>query len=604
MLVEHRLAGVAAIEGVQRGGAELQPQRDEAGDADDPGEQRHPAVPVAGPAEPAKQADSLTGSLPGMRGARRAGVRHGDLPRAEERLLLPILAVTAAKVVLRGEAPARAATPRAYSAGSTRPPSTRLLRSLMPPGYDRRANRSWTAGMPAPHRGRHEHQHSMGAVMSKELLIKGGHVVTVDPDLGDLPVGDVLVTDGVITAVGPDLAPTTTAAEVIEAAGRLVIPGMVDTHRHVWQGAIGGYTPQITGAGYGPAVLTGISLKHSPEDVYAGTMWGALQALDAGITTIADWAHNDQSPAHADADLRGLRDSGIRGYFLYGGPGPATGDPNPPHPADARRMRDQYFASGTYGRLRMGMALRGPCFTSAERNAEDYAFARDLGLPISVHVGMAGTADAVTTLQRYRLLGADVNYVHGNMLTDREFDLIAETQGTVTITPSTDMLMQFGTFPATGPALSRGIVSGFGIDTICSAGNDLFSEMRLALAAERSRANAPALASGKQVPTVDLHQRDMLRLATIDGARVWRLDDEIGTLTPGKQADIAIIDMRSPHLDGFGDPVAVMVLGAGPADVETVIIGGDVVKRDGKLTGDHVDHALELMHAARERLRA
>ena len=112
-----------------------------------------------------------------------------------------------------------------------------------------------------------------------------------------------------------------------------------------------------------------------------------------------------------------------------------------------------------------------PSFTSAERNAEDYAFARDLGLPISVHVGMAGTADAVTTLQRYRLLGADVNYVHGNMLTDREFDLIAETQGTVTITPSTDMLMQFGTFPATGPALSRGIVSGFGIDTICSAGN-------------------------------------------------------------------------------------------------------------------------------------
>ena len=137
--------------------------------------------------------------------------------------------------------------------------------------------------------------------MSKELLIKGGHVVTVDPDLSDLPVGDVLVADGLITAVGPDLEPTTTAAEVIEAAGRLVIPGMVDTHRHVWQGAIGGYTPQITGAGYGPTVLTGISLKYSPEDVYAGTMWGALQALDGGITTIDDWAHNDQSPAHAGA---------------------------------------------------------------------------------------------------------------------------------------------------------------------------------------------------------------------------------------------------------------------------------------------------------------
>jgi 5-methylthioadenosine/S-adenosylhomocysteine deaminase len=440
--------------------------------------------------------------------------------------------------------------------------------------------------------------------MPKELLIRSGHVVTLDPDLGDLPMGDVLVTDGVITAVGTDLTPATADAEVINAAGRLVIPGLVDTHRHVWQGAIGGYTPQMTGVGYGPAVLTGISLTHSPDDVYAGTLWGALQALDAGITTIADWAHNDQSPAHADADLRGLRDSGIRGYFLYGGPGPASSDPNPPHPADARRMRDEYFAAGRYGRLRMGMALRGPSFTSAERNAADFAFAHDLGLPISVHVGMAGTSGAVSGLRRDGLLGADVNYVHGNMLTNREFDLIAESGGTLTITPSTDMLMQFGTFPATGSALSRGIVSGFGIDTICSAGTDLFSEMRLALAAERSRANAPALARGEQVPAVELHQRDMLRLATIDGARVWHLEGEIGTLTPGKQADIAIIDMRSPHLDGFGDPVAVMVLGAGPADVQTVIVGGDVVKRDGVLVGDHVEQARKLMHATRHHLGA
>src|ERR1700733_10694359 len=212
--------------------------------------------------------------------------------------------------------------------------------------------------------------------MSKEILIQGGHVVTVDPGRGDLIDGDVLVRDGVIADVGRDLAGSTPDAEVIDARGRLVIPGLVDTHRHVWQGAIGGFTPQMTGAGYGPAVLTGIAPKHSADDVYAGTLWGALQALDAGITTIADWAHNLQSAAHADADLRGLKESGIRGYFLYGGPGPNTDDPNPPHPQDARRMRDQHFANGVNGRLRMGMALRGPCFTSAERNAEDFKFAR------------------------------------------------------------------------------------------------------------------------------------------------------------------------------------------------------------------------------------
>src|SRR5580700_7206114 len=439
--------------------------------------------------------------------------------------------------------------------------------------------------------------------MPSELLVKGGYVVTMDPAVGDLPNSDVLLRDGVIVEVRPGLETSVSDVEVIEARGRLVIPGLVDTHRHVWQGAIGGFTPQITGAGYGPAVLTGIAPKHSADDVYAGTLWGALQALDAGITTIADWAHNLQSAAHADADLRGLQESGIRGYFLYGGPGPARHDPNPPHPLDARRLRDEQFPSGSNGRLRMGMALRGPCFTTPERNAEDFAFARDLGLPISLHVGMAGTSDAVTTLWRDGLLGADVNYAHGNMLTDQELDLIAASRGTLSITPSTDMLMQFGTFPGTGPALERAIVCGFGVDTICSAGTDLFSEMRLALAAERSRANAEALARGERVATVELHQRDMLRLATLDGARVWSLDDQIGSLTPGKQADIAIIDMRSPHLDGFGDPVAVMVLGAGPADVESVIVGGDVVKRDGQLVGAHVSWARKLMRETRDRLR-
>jgi 5-methylthioadenosine/S-adenosylhomocysteine deaminase len=439
--------------------------------------------------------------------------------------------------------------------------------------------------------------------MSGELLLKGGYVVTVDDSIEDIPHGDVLIRDDLIVAVGRDISPSSNDAQVIDASGRLVIPGLVDTHRHVWQGAIAAYTPQITGAGYEPIVLAGISPEYTAQDIYAGTLWGALQALDAGITTIADWAHNLQSAEHADADLRGLQESGIRGYFLYGGPGPRTDDPNPPHPQDARRMRDQHFPNGVNGRLRMGMALRGPAFTSEARNTEDFKFARELGLPISTHVGMAGTAGAITMIDRNGLLGSDINYAHGNMLTDEEFDLIASSHGTLSITASSDMLMQFGTYPGTGRALERHITCGFGVDTICSCGTDLFSEMRLALAAERSRANADALAKGQRVPNVALHQRDMLRLATIEGARVWNLQDETGSLTPGKQADVTVIDMRSPHLDGFGDQIAMMVLGAGPADVETVIVGGDVVKRDGKLVGDHVAGARTLMQESRERLR-
>ena len=440
--------------------------------------------------------------------------------------------------------------------------------------------------------------------MVHELLLKGGLVVTVDHLIEDLPDADVLIRDGVIVEVAAGLSTSSKNAEVIDCIGRLVIPGLVDTHRHVWQGAIGAFTPQMTGAGYGPAVLNGISTRYDAEDIYAGALWGALQALDAGITTIADWAHNLRSAEHADANLRGLQESGIRGYFLYGGPGPTSDVPNPPHPQDARRMRDEHFPKGVNGRLRMGMAVRGPCFTSAERNAEDFRFARELGLPISTHLGMAGTSDAIVVLDRFGLLGEDVNYVHANMLTEKEFDLIASSKGTISLTPSTDMLMQFGTYPATGDALQRGIRCGFGVDTICSCGTDIFSEMRLALAAERSRANAPALAKGQQVPTVALHQRDMLRLATIDGARVWNMEKEVGSLTPGKQADVTVIDMRSPHLDGYGDSIATMVLGAGPADVETVIVGGDIVKRDGKLMGEQIGKARKLMLESRERLRA
>ena len=195
--------------------------------------------------------------------------------------------------------------------------------------------------------------------MPNELLIKGGHVVTMDPALGDQPDSDVLVRDGVIVEVRPGLETSAPDAEVIEAKGRLVIPGLVDTHRHVWQGAIGGFTPQMTGAGYGPAVLTGIAPKHSADDVYAGTLWGALQALDAGITTIADWAHNLQS---ASTCRRGpARPTGVRDPGLLPLRWPRTGkrrsEPAAPRrrSPDARRaisVREQWAAADGHGATR------------------------------------------------------------------------------------------------------------------------------------------------------------------------------------------------------------------------------------------------------------
>jgi cytosine/adenosine deaminase-related metal-dependent hydrolase len=166
------------------------------------------------------------------------------------------------------------------------------------------------------------------------------------------------------------------------------------------------------------------------------------------------------------------------------------------------------------------------------------------------------------------------------------------------------MLMALGTYPATGQALARGIAAGLGVDTTTGSGTDLFTEMRLALAAERSRANAGAVSRDEAVEFVELNQRDVLRLATLDAARACHLDHEVGSLTPGKQADVTVVDMRPSHLDGFGDPVTTLVMGAGAADVETVVVGGEIVKSGGALVGPFAARARELMHQSRANLRA
>ena len=445
-------------------------------------------------------------------------------------------------------------------------------------------------------------------VPQHDLLISGGYVVTLDPGIGDLPQGDVLIRNGKIAAAGAGLASRAPGARVVDARGRLVLPGLVDTHRHVWQGALGGHAGQVSLSGYSGAVIAGLASRYTPEDLYAGTLWGALQALNAGITTVADWSHNLPTPRHADANVRALHDSGIRGVFLYGGPGPDGpaffGAPAPRHPDDARRAQAEHFPDGVSGRLRMGLALRGPAFTTPEATENDFAFARELGLPISVHVGMAGFPGSVATLDKLGLLGPDINHVHANQLSDREFGLIADSGGSISLSPSVEMLMALGTYPATGQALARGITAGLGLDTTTGSGTDLFTEMRQALAAERSRANAGAVSRDEAVGAVELNQRDMLRLATLDAARVWHLDHEVGSLTPGKHADVTVIDMRPPHLDGFGDPVATLVMGAGAADVETVVVGGEIVKADGMLVGPLAERARELMHESRVSLRA
>jgi len=429
-------------------------------------------------------------------------------------------------------------------------------------------------------------------VAAQDILIKNGYVVTMDPDLGDIPRADVHVSEGTIRRIGPDLAPAE-EGRVIDAGGKVVLPGLVDTHRHVWQGAIGGSAGSVSLGGYFGVVIAGLAPRYEAEDVYAGTLWGALQALNAGVTTVADWCHITSTPEHADANVQALHDSGIRGVFLYGPP-VAAGvvewfvESTLPHPDDARRMRDEQFSSGRSGRLTMGLGLRGPELSSKETTKHDFDFARELDLPISIHCGMAGYAGryrSVETLRDLDLLGPDVNYAHANLLSNDEFGLIASSGGSISPCPSVDMLMGIGTYPSTGRALEHGVTTGLSVDTVAGTGTDVFTEMRVALAAERSRTNAAAVSKDESVAEVQLDQRDMLRLATLDAARAWHLDGQIGSLTVGKQADLIIVDTQRPHLHPLNDPVVTIVINGGPSDVDTVLVDGEIVKSGGLLVG-------------------
>jgi cytosine/adenosine deaminase-related metal-dependent hydrolase len=449
-----------------------------------------------------------------------------------------------------------------------------------------------------------------GAVMAeRNILVRNGYVVTMDPDLGDIPRADIHIREGTIRQIGSDLSCPEDAL-VIDAGGRVVLPGLVDTHRHVWQGAIGGSAGNLSLGGYFGVVIAGLAPRYAPEDVYAGTLWGALQALNAGVTTVVDWCHITTTPEHADKNVQAMHDSGIRGIFLYGPP-VAAGlvdwfvDSTLPHPEDARRMRAEQFPSGRSGRLTMGLGLRGPELSTKETTRHDFELARELDLPVSIHCGIAGYATryrSVATLRDLDLLGPDVNYAHANMLSDGEFELIASSGGSISPCPSVDMQMGIGIYPATGRALEHGIATGISVDTVAGTGTDLFTEMRVALAAERSRTNADAVSRDESVAEVQLDHHDMLRLVTLDAAKAWRMDAEIGSLAAGKQADLIMIDTQRPHLHPLNDAVTTIVMNAGPSDVDTVLVGGEIVKSGGRLVGRCAEQAFELIAASSERL--
>jgi 5-methylthioadenosine/S-adenosylhomocysteine deaminase len=438
----------------------------------------------------------------------------------------------------------------------------------------------------------------------KRVLLRGGHVLSMDPQIGDIYGGDVLLEDDRIAAVAPSI--DAGDAEVIDATNCVVMPGFIDSHRHTWETVIRGIAPDVSLAGYFDIVLDQLAPAYRPEDVYAGNYLGSLEALDAGITTVLDWSHINNTPEHADEAIRGLRDANLRSVYCYGNPNTSLADwwytSTLEAPEDIRRVREQYFSSDD-GLITLAMGTRGPGFCTPEVVKHDWELARDVGAPISVHVGMgpyAGRFSMVKQLSELNLLGSDTTYIHCNYLSDEEFQLIADTGGKVSISPMVEMAMGHGT-PPTAKALQHGLRPSLSIDVVTTVPGDMFTQMRFLWAQDRLLAHEAAFAAETDVTGL-LSSRDVLEFATIEGARVCGLEDRTGSLTPGKQADVVVI--RCDHTNTYPviDPVSTVVLQADTRNIDTVFVGGRLVKRDGALVGADLRRARDLAEASLDHL--
>ncbi|MFF3985215.1 amidohydrolase family protein [Streptomyces sp. NPDC001797] len=432
--------------------------------------------------------------------------------------------------------------------------------------------------------------------MTHRTLIKGGTVYSVDPDIGELPRGDVLVEDDTITAVAEHIPATD--AHIIDATDRIVLPGLIDTHRHLWQAALRQLAADWTLGQYIDHMLLELGPRFSPDDVYVAELLGAMEAIDAGVTTVMDWAHIMRSPDHADEAVRGLVDSGIRAVFGYGNPG---GPPADWYARDVTRVAERYFSSEA-GLVTFALASMGPEFGPVEDTLSDLTLARELGIRASMHVGVGalGKQRSITELHRRGLLGPDLIYVHCNTCTDAELRLIADTGGHASISPRVEMQMGHG-YPATGRLCAAGVVPSLSIDVVSGVGGSLFAEMRGTLEAERGWQHHAALSRDETLSELTISTRDVVRMATIEGARTLGLESRIGSLTPGKQADIILLDTDRPNLSPVNSVSAAITL-ADNENVDTVLIAGRVVKQGGRISGHDLRAVRGRAHSSRDRL--
>ncbi|WP_158588007.1 amidohydrolase family protein [Actinomadura logoneensis] len=438
-------------------------------------------------------------------------------------------------------------------------------------------------------------------------VVTGGHVITMDEQLGDHENGAVLIEGDRIAAVARDAAEFAGVdAEVIDARGGLVLPGMVDSHRHTWMSLMRALSADQSLPEFLATTFYGTGSFLTAADLGTAALVGALEALDAGVTTIMDCADCVNTPEHADAAIASLREAGIRAVYAYGmqrydySPTPFTGHAD--RLADLARVRG--VLADDSATVTAGVLLSDFGTLPFEHTAAEIRAAADLDVLVASHTAAATGSillKGLRELNDHGLLRPGHVHIHCPALDPQEWRLLADTGARVTIAPETEMQMGMG-FPPFRAAMDAGIAPGVSTDIVAVGSGDLFSQMRLGLQTQRMLDNDRAHRTGTMPWTIDLTVRDALAWGTRDGAATLGLGDRIGSLTPGKKADLIVVRPRM-DLVRSSNPVGSVVLQSTAADVDTVLVDGEVRKRHGKLVGHDLDALRVRANAALDRIQ-
>jgi 5-methylthioadenosine/S-adenosylhomocysteine deaminase len=394
-------------------------------------------------------------------------------------------------------------------------------------------------------------------------LIKNAYVLTMDANLGDIQEGDVLVQNGEIKQVGQTLSAA--GAEVLDGQGMIVMPGLVETHWHLWTTLLRSMAGDKEDRGYF-AITRTVGPHYTPESMYAASRLAIAEAINSGITTLHDWSHNARGPEFADASLQALREAGIRGRYSLGVPAGGGGV------IDLQlleRLKREWarLASDT---LHLGMAWPG-INDRREQGIKEFRAARKLGIPVSVHASRAGV---INGLMQEQLLYKGMQLIHCKDATLPEIQGIAKAGAVASLSPFSELRIGYG-IPPVKELLDAGVTLGISIDTPTLTGNaDLFAALKLLL----------NLANALNRNEFALSAKRALEIGTLEGARSLGLAEQTGSLSPGKRADLIMLSTNSLNIGYVTAPHPLVLEAMQPSNVHTVMIDGRIMKRNYGLT--------------------